>query len=364
MYFKSIQARHFRNLSHVSIDLSQRLNLFIGRNGHGKTNLLEAFYILCGFRSFRGARYKDLIEHHQTESQLASIVDVGDVFHHVKVDILKQKRHYFVDDKQPKNLPTWVSHMSVVTFCPDDLMLIKGEPELRRKFFDRLIFLINPEHLKHVLAYQKSLRARNTLIKDKFFGRDYMLLDSFDETLAQLATVIYCERKKWLSEITPLVDEEIQKITEGAHHLSIQYKTKIESENVNDNLYQLVQKREEDIKKQTTSFGIHFDDFEFYLSGHNAHQFCSQGEQRIITLAIKFAEMKLLQREKNFFPVLLLDDVAGELDEKRNSLLFELIYKTQGQVFIAGTDVPPLSLDSAFKTRLFDVFKGQVEPRL
>lgn len=359
MRFSDLHIRSFRNISHGKLELSPRINVFMGRNGQGKTSVLEALYVLAGFRSFRGARNRELVKLGSEAASIEADVTADDIERRVKVTIESASKRYFIDGKEPGSLAEWIGRLVVVTFSPDDLFLVKGEPELRRRWLDRVIFLLRPQHLSQVMGYQKALKARNALLKDGLYGRDQLLLDSFDETLAKLGAAVVGERRRWVSELAPLIAAEFASLTSNERVCDARLVSSFEGETPDEYLAKLVGQRSDDIRRRKTSFGAHQDDLELTQNGGGARKLASQGEQRALTLAMKLAEVALLERERSVSPVLLLDDVAGELDRERNVLLYRQLERAEGQVFIAGTDLAAGVLQRLEPGAVFTVENGQ-----
>jgi DNA replication and repair protein RecF len=358
--FASFRAEGFRNLARTELTFSENVNVLVGNNGQGKTNLLEALYIIGGFRSFRGARTRDLIRSGASEARIGAEVEADGVSRQLEVTFTARGKAYLVDGKAPGSLADWVGRLVMVTFSPDDLFLVKGEPEMRRRWLDRVIFLLEPEHLRLVMQYTKALKTRNALLKDGMFGRDLMLLDAFDATLARSGARVRAARKRWLARLSALVGEEVSAMTAGAHAASLEDETEVESIGEAEYLDGLVRRREDDVRRKLTTWGAHHDDARVTISTRDARRFASQGEQRALTLAMKLAETRLLREERKVEPVLLLDDVAGELDNERHTLLFRQLSQHAGQVFVAGTDAPKGLEQSGAQVRFFSVVGGEI----
>jgi DNA replication and repair protein RecF len=360
-----LRAENFRNLGRVELEFSARVNVLVGRNGQGKTNLLEALYLTGGFRSFRGARTRDLIRNGAHEARLAATVEADDVTRHLDVSFKAGGKAYRVDGKAPGSLSEWVGRLVMVTFSPDDLFLVKGEPELRRRWLDRVIFLLEPDHLRAVMVYQKALKSRNALLKDGMFGRDLMLLDAYDASIAKAGAAVRRGRRHWLKRLSELVSEEMRSMTGDLHTATLEDETEVESENEAEYLQNLMRRREDDVRRKLTTWGVHHDDAGVVFAGKDARHFASQGEQRALTLGMKLAETRLLREVRHVEPVLLLDDVAGELDEQRHRALFSRLLMSQlggygGQVFVAGTDAPRGIEAGAAEVRFFQVHSGEI----
>lgn len=363
MLFRSARVDAFRNLSRAELNFSPQVNVLVGNNGQGKTNFLEALYLLGGFRSFRGARTRDLIAQQAQAARISAEVEADGVERSVEVSFKHSGKSYLVDGKTPGSLAEWVGQLVMVTFSPDDLALVKGEPEIRRRWLDRVIFLVEPEHLRLVMQYQKALKTRNALLKDGMFGRDLMLLDVFDATLAKAGSRVRDARRRWLERLSGLVSEEVAGLTGGAKQGQLDDATEVETVDEVSYLLELERRREEDARRRLTRWGAHHDDVRVVLGGQDARRFASQGEQRALVLAMKLAETRLLREARKVAPVMLLDDVAGELDAERNTLLFRQLNEHKGQVFVAGTEVPKFVADSGLEARIFGVANGVISPR-
>lgn len=360
MRFLSFFSSQFRNLKSNQIEFSGDVNVILGANGQGKTNLLEALYLLSGFRSFRGARTRDLLTAECAQAQLKSHITVDGIEREVKLLLNPSKRDYWVDGKSSALLSDWIEKMVVVTFSPDDLFLVKGEPELRRRFVDRLIFLLEPAHLKNVITYQKTLKARNALLKDALYGRDQLLLDSFDEALATSGSAIFKSRNQWISQLNTLVNSEIIRLTAGVHQAQVAYDSEVTDDSPTALREAILRHRNDDLQRQTTTFGVHRDDIKLLLSGKSAQRFASQGEQRALTLALKLSETQLLEQTRHIPPVLLLDDVTAELDHTRTALLFEAVRANQGQTFIATTELSAPVKNLHRNMTIYQVKSGEI----
>lgn len=363
MLVRTLKADGFRNLRRVDLQFSPRVNVLLGPNGHGKTNVLEALYLLAGFRSFRGARNRELIREGAEAARLVAEVEADGVERGVELTLRPKGKTYLIDGKAPASLAEWVGRLVMVTFSPDDLFLVKGEPEIRRRWLDRVIFLLEPEHLRYVMQYQKALKTRNALLKDGMFGRDLMLLDAFDQTLAKCGARVRTARAKWLPQLSRLVDEELRALTGGVHGSKLEDASEVESSDEAGYLAVLVAKREEDVKRRLTTWGAHHDDVRVTISEREARRFASQGEQRALTLAMKLAETRLVREQRKVAPVLLLDDVTGELDSERNQFLFRELEGHEGQVFVACTELPPRLVEAGVSAQIFDVGHGEIRQR-
>jgi DNA replication and repair protein RecF len=243
----------------------------------------------------------------------------------------------------------------VVLFTPDDVGLIKGAPERRRRFIDRGIFTGRPAHLDDFLTYRRALDARNKLLRDKA-GDD--LLDVYEHTLAQVGAQLVAARKKFIDDLKPLFKSNVETILTSQSGVELRYRQSIPESNsmAEDMIKTWGQDRIKDRERGFTQKGPHADDLVITLHGHSARSYASQGQQRSLVLALKLAEIQLLEDKNNSVPIVLLDDVSSELDAERNARLFEFLNGFAGQVFITTTD--PAYLQIKDERQNFVIDKG------
>jgi len=354
MLIQSLKVRHFRNLSSIETSFTPGLNLIVGQNAQGKTNLLEAIYLLVTGRSFRTTNEVELVPWERSDY-------VGTM---VRADIRKasgaeQLGFYFdgknkqviVDGTPIQRLTHLVGRLNAVLFTPADLLLVRGAPSLRRRFLDIAIGQTNRLYLETLQQYQQVLRNRNTMLKlaaREMSQAQAVQLDVYDEQLATTGAQIILERRRSLDEISHSAAEHYHRIAGGSEQLRLVYEPDVSPEGEQPqpetalNFQRILQKsRADDLRRLSTGRGPHRDDFHFEISGHAARQFASQGQQRSAVLALKFAEMDYLLAHTGERPLLLLDDVISELDDQRRAALLESL-DPEVQTFITTTDVVSL----------------------
>ncbi len=366
MQLLSLSCDSFRNLSKVSIEPHARFNILEGQNGQGKTNVLEAIYLLGALRSFREVRTKGLIQWETSNAFVRGRVSRRGVERVLGVELSQRGRRAVTDGKVVKRLADYFGHLHLVVFCPEDLSLSKGGPAGRRRFLDRSIFQVVPSYFEEMRAYQQALKHRNELLRKSSGPVDPLLMESFDEALIQRGSKVLWRRMNFLEQFITVVERVFNELTHGAHTLHLSYEGLVkegmdESAIVDAFRERLNASMATDQRRRYTTRGPHIDDVVITLDGHIARSHASQGQHRAIALALKIAELRLAEVSLDAPPILLLDDVSSELDERRNAQLMEALDANQGQVFITTTDRRWIHLNDDMK--VFSVKDGALSAR-
>lgn len=344
MQVKHLCVQNFRNLSQVDLRPHQRFNIICGDNGQGKTNLIESIYWLATLRPFRTTRIRELIKWDSDSADVAAVVDAHGLEHRLSAEIKNGQRDAFREGKKVRS-SQYFGALSVVLFTPDDVGLIRGSPENRRRFMDRAIFNGRQSHLDDCVTYRRALDSRNRLLRER--APDAML-DVYEQTLAQVGAQIIRSRAALIDSIEPLFIANIRAILGEEVAVSIRYKCSVSElgEPIEHSLMTLWQEdRLKDRDRGFTQKGPHTEDLVISLFGHSARNYASQGQQRSMVLALKISEIQLLKERSKQIPVVLLDDVSSELDAHRNKSLFDFLNQFDGQVFITTTDPAYLRIE-------------------
>ena len=334
MIFKSINLTSFRNYKELSLDFDRKLNIFIGENAQGKTNLLESLFIMGLGKSFKTNNDKEMISFDEDFSRAVSVVENEDG-DETKIEIIynKEGKIIKVDDVKLNRSMDLLENVYVVIFSPEDLRIVKDGPEHRRRFIDRELCQIKPVYYSDLGNYKKVLKQRNALLKEK--NSDRTLFEVFDETLSDYGMRIVNERRKFIDSIYDICSDIHRDVTGGREKLDIKYETEIKSK---DQFSQkLKESFDQDIAKGYTGFGPHKDYLGIKINGKDIRIYGSQGQQRTASLSLKLAEIELIKRETGYYPVLLLDDVFSELDSNRQKYLIESMKDIQ--VFVTATGI-------------------------
>ncbi len=342
MRLRAIRIRGWRNLETVTFSPGPRVTVFHGDNGQGKTNFLEAAYFLAEFRSWRTKTAPDLVQWGQQAARLDGQVEVGGLDRKVEIEVAGGRKTTRVDGKTARRDATSLRGLAVVLFVPEDLQLPRAAPAARRAFVDRSIFGVDRGYYAEALAYQRVLRSRNAILRQGL--ADGTLLDTYDDQLARLGARLVVRRRDVVSALRPRVEALFERI-HGPLSAEIRYHGHAEVEKaegesgVESALAEgLRTRRGLDQRRRFTGFGPHTDDLAIRLDGRLAVEHGSQGQLRSLVLAMKLAELAYVHEALGEAPILLLDDVASELDQRRRQQLFETIAGLPGQTFITVTD--------------------------
>lgn len=343
MELQHLRVRDFRNLASVDLAPGPRFNVISGQNGQGKTNLVEAVYVLGSVKAFRTQKNRELIRWGADRALLEGLAVRGDDERLARIEIAGDRKEVFLGDYSVQRLSDFFGTLNVVVFTPDDLSLVKGAPSERRKFLDRAIFNLRATYAGDAVGYDKVLKQRNAMLKSETI--DAVLLEVYDEQLALSGGRVAAARQQFVASFAPRFAEAFSGVF-GGLVAELRYDTPWWSPvDGGDKIEQaqealraaLARRRQDDIRRRQTSAGPHRDDLKVELEARSARTFASQGQQRALVLAMKIAEVQFFEAERGFRPILLLDDVSSELDRARNRFLFDYLREHDGQVFITTT---------------------------
>ena len=331
MLVRSLQVTGHRNLAPLHLEPTPRFNVISGDNGQGKTNLLEAIYLVGTLRSFRTSQASELIAWGQSESRVAAQVTRGGLERHYEIAFRNGRRSLRLDDKSPGRLRDYFGDFNVVLFAPEDLSVPRGSPSARRRFLDRAVFNYGAGFLEDAQRYARVLKSRNAVLRDP--APRVELLDVYDEQLATVGEKLLRARREYLAALAPGFAQAFEAITRTGLAAELAY------EGVPEGTLAAATaaSRARDVARRATSVGPHVDDLVFLLDGRAARAYASQGQLRALILAWKTAEMRLLAQIHGDAPVLLLDDVSSELDPARNRFLFDFLHEIECQCFVTTT---------------------------
>ena len=369
MYLDHFVAQNYRNLKNIDINFDPNVNIFIGKNAQGKTNLLEAIYFLALTRSHRTNSDKELIAFGKDYANLMGHVHKSQVNSDLRVLITKKGKKVWVNRVEQAKVSKYIGQLNAILFSPEDLELIKGAPALRRRFMDQEFGQINPEYLYFASKYRQVLLQRNNYLKQLAKGEahDLVFLDVLSDQLAGIAAEIVVRRFKFLNYLSHFASDAYAHISSAGEVLTVTYHPSVVDIKATDSTEDIYHKvlanykksKNNEIRKGTTLSGPHRDDIEFKLDGKDAHLYGSQGQQRTIALSIKLAEIQLVHQLTDEYPLLLLDDVMSELDHSRQSALLNYIHgKTQ--TFITTTDLEGISWEIIKQPKIYRIQSGKI----
>ncbi len=338
MYLKKLNLVNYKNFETAQFELSPQINCFVGNNGIGKTNVLDAIYYLSFTKSYFNSIDGQNIRHGESFFVVEGVFDRKDREEHVFCGVQKGKKKTIKrNSKLYPKIQDHIGQFPLVIISPSDRDLISEGSEVRRKFIDGVISQFDSEYLNDLLNYNKQLAQRNALLKyfasNRLWDEDSLMV--YDEIMSDLAQNIYQKRKEFIDDMLPTFLDRYNSISENNELVTIQYKSSIEEDSL---LNQLKESRGKDKILQYTSVGIHKDDLNFKLGDYSIKKFGSQGQQKTFLIALKLAQFEYLKRLKNVTPILLLDDIFDKLDENRVAQIVRLVNHNHfGQIFISDT---------------------------
>ena len=334
MHLAHLRLRDFRNYARLDVDFAPGFHVLLGDNAQGKTNILEAIYLMATLRSFRGVGGAQMIRH-GAKGYFAGGNVVGQGAHEIKMYWSASERKLSLDGRPVKVLSDYLGALRAVVFCTEDLQLVKGTARGRRRFLDLLLTQTHPTYLPLLQRYTQALRSRNALLKQRTV--DEAALESFSAGLVKLGNELIRLRTELAPKLSPLARLAYRRISNDAEELRLEYQPSVKK----DFAVELAQARQRERTFRATLIGPHRDELQLTLNGKSAAQFGSEGQKRTLAIALKMAQAEYLTGIHGSAPVLLIDDVMGELDAKRRAGLLPLLQharKTSGQVFMTCTE--------------------------
>jgi len=361
MHLSHLSIAGFRNIDTVRIEPGNRFNLFYGRNGQGKTNLLEAIYLLGSPRSFRHARLPDLICHKAQTAQIQGEIESGGSRNTIRVTLEHAGRRVELDGKGIQRASELHGRMGTVVFSPDDTGMVKFGPETRRRYLDRAAYMGDVAYLHCWHDYYRILKQRNQLLKNQ----DKTCLDVWTEKLAEAGAELIFRRLQFVSSLSLLLKQHYQTISGGSETAGMRYRPEgilaADIPGITADLRKLFEKHTgSDERNCTTTSGPHRDDISFSLDEKPLKTLGSQGQQKSFVLALKMAEIDNLHGIYGESPLLLLDDISSELDSQRTRNLTDFLISREIQVFITTTERSPALLRAAAHCAVFRVEDGNL----
>ncbi|HAV61434.1 MAG TPA: DNA replication and repair protein RecF [Verrucomicrobiales bacterium] len=334
MHLAHLRLRDFRNYARLDADFSPGFHLLLGDNAQGKTNILEAIYLIATLRSFRGVGGAQMIRHGQ-KGYFAGGSIVGQGTTEAKLYWSPREKKLTLNGEPVRRLTDYWGTLRAVVFCTEDLLLVKGAARVRRRFLDLLLAQTKPGYLPILQRYMQAVRSRNALLKQRAI--DEALLESFTHEMVGTGNQLMTLRRELLPRISPLARLAYRRISNDAEELKVEYLPAVKQ----DFATELNRARTRERSYRSTLIGPHRDDLQLLVNDKPAIQFASEGQKRSVAIALKMAQAEYLTGIHGAPPVLLIDDVMGELDLKRRSGLLPLLERTQhaqGQVFMTCTE--------------------------
>lgn len=347
----------FRNLASARLLPDPRANVLVGSNGQGKTSLLEAVDYAASLRSFRGASRAQLIAHGAPQAQVLLRVEGRDAAHEYRVRISRTAREIVFDGKRPERAVDYFGGAACVVFQPGDLDLVRGAPDLRRRLLDRILVRVVDGYGEALKSYARALRARNQLLRDR--NPELRAVQAYDYPLSRFGSFLVRAREALVGELVAAAKRALAEVALTGDEIAVTYRPRAPSEQP-AYIEMLAKSVGADLARKATQVGPHGDDLVLAWQGHPARVVASQGQARALALALRLAELHVLEVRTRAVPALLLDDVSSELDRERTERLFALVGSLGAQVWVTTTD--PAIAALLPRAALFQVTGGKVVP--
>lgn len=350
MKISEIELYNFRNYENEKIKFCDGTNIIYGDNGMGKTNILEAIYYFSYGRSFRTSG-REIIKEGEKEAKINLSFEKNERLYDGKIKFLSgNKKEILLNDIELNKTSQLLGNFLCVLFTPDELRIIKGMPEIRRKFVDSAIMLLRPNYIKKLIRYRTIIAQKTALLKSK----RYDSLSVWNEKLSESGEKIMKMRESYIERIKVKAQFLQNEITNGKENLDIVYAPGVKKgENFLKKLQEYTEKEKENM---FCLVGPHRDEIIFEINGKNAKNYASQGQIRTAVLCLKLAQMEIIKEETGFFPVLLLDDILSELDKNRREFLISKI--KDKQIIITCTDIEDSIVDE--NTNIINIKDGRM----
>ncbi|MDR2836575.1 MAG: DNA replication and repair protein RecF [Bacteroidales bacterium] len=337
MYLKNLSLNNFRNFESYDTELCDKINCFIGDNGIGKTNILDAIHYLSLCKSFLPTNDKNTIKYGEQFFLLKGDFELNNKLEKISCNFIKDKKKTVKrNDVEYEKLSEHIGLIPIVFSTPYDSNLIHLGSDSRRKFIDIIISQFDKIYLKNLIDYNKVLENRNILLKQYYDKKiDYINLESWDHILIEKGNYIFNKRKEFSTEIIDIFTNYYNKISNFNEEANLIYQSQLLDDNFETNLKTNFLK---DIKFGYTTVGIHKDDFLFLLNNEPIRKNGSQGQQKSFIISLKFSQFDYIKKKLNIAPILLLDDIFDKLDKKRVTIISELVSNENfGQIFVSDT---------------------------
>ena len=348
MLINSLNLTNYRNYENIELEFSPQINMIIGQNGRGKTNIVEAIHFLSFAKSIRTNKDKETIQFLKESAYIkAEIINNNDKY---KIDIKLSntgKKAINIDSNPIDKISDLMGVVNVVVFSPEDTKIVSDSPIYRRNFMNKEISQIRPIYYNILVNYNKVLDNKNSMLKSQMI--DEIMLDIYDEQLADMMEKIMNYRKEFIEKISVIASKTHFTISSQKEELVIEYNPNIKTDSKEKILDVLKKSRKDHIQHRTSSKGIQKDDIMLAIGDIDIRKFGSQGQKKTATIALKLSEIDLIKDMKQHYPIVILDDIFSELDINRRKMLIEKLYNIQ--TFITTTE----KIDIDKKIKYFEV---------
>ncbi|MBU2649343.1 MAG: DNA replication/repair protein RecF [Bacteroidetes bacterium] len=364
MHLQKLNISNFKNYEDADLSFSPKINCFVGNNGVGKTNILDAIHYLSFCKSYFNPVDTQNIRHEQSFFSIHGLYsrEISKVDMVSCIQQLNHKKQFRLNKKDYDRLADHIGLFPLVMISPYDRDLINDGSDIRRKYIDSVISQFDRIYLENLMSYNKALQQRNALLKyfaeKRYFNADS--LEIWDMKMIQHGDFIFRRRNEFLSDFIPVFRHYFEFVSGGKEEVDISYVSQLHDNSLEELLKESV---ERDIQIRYTSTGIHKDDLEFRITGHPIKKFGSQGQQKSFVVAIKLAQFDYTRKTKGFKPILLLDDIFDKLDDQRVGKIIELVGNDNfGQVFITDTQkqrIEKLFQSARIEHKIYEIEAGK-----
>lgn len=369
MIVEQISLYNFRNYHKLNLSFNKKINIIIGNNAQGKTNILESIYYLSLTKSYRTNDDFFLIKRDSDFSKITAKIKCNNIPRKLEIVNNKNNKKITINGNQVKKLSDYIGIMNVILMAPEDIEIIKGAPSSRRDLLNIELSKLSKEYIKVINEYNKILKMRNDYLKIMFTNgiSDQRYLDTITDNLLNRAIYIYSERKKFIDDINNTLSDIFNELTVD-NSLFINYKPNINiekytPENIRKCLKKYLEKNKvKELSLGMTLYGPHRDDFEFELDKMDIKIYGSQGQQKLAIIALKLSLIKVFENRLDTKPILLLDDIFSELDRKRKNKLINYI-NCAGQVIITTNDLKDINRKKLKNTKIFEIKNNVIKEK-
>lgn len=371
MYLSKIELTNYRNYSKLKVKLDPNINIFIGNNAQGKTNILESIYVLALTKSHRYGVENNLIRKEMLACRIKGTIKEEKKIKDLQFVLTnKSEKKVVVNDKEVKKISDYIFNMKVIMFCPDDLEMIKGSPAFRRNFMNIEISQLFQFYAQYLNEYNKILKNRNEYLKLLNMNQytDLRYLEILNDKLVEKAVFVYACRKRYMDFIGAIIGDIYEKIS-GLSGLTVRYENNIDLVSYDEEeirtkfMEKLTKNQKREMLQGTTLYGPHRDDFTFFLVDDDLKVYGSEGQKRLAIIAFKLAEVQVFYQILNTTPILLLDDIFSELDVKKRNRLIACL-PSDIQIIITTTDLKNINRKLVEKAKVFVVDQGKITEKV
>ena len=369
MIIRKLNLINFRNYKKIAITLDKKINIFIGDNAQGKTNILESVYFLALTKSYRTTDF-NLINKGYEKAKVKAEIKNNNIFKSLTIELTKEKKNVKVNNNEIKKISEYITNLNVILISPEDINILQGTPAERRNFLNIELSQLSKNYIKKYNEFNKILKIRNNYLKMlyKSSNTDQRYLDSVTENLIEREIDIYQERKNFIDFINNRISNIYENIT-GIKNFKVIYETNVDLEDFSKEKIRknLINKYKNSLKKEIengmTIYGPHRDDLQFLINNDDIKIYGSQGQQKISIIALKLSEIEIFKEITDTYPILLLDDVFSELDIKNRNKLIDYINKDM-QVIITTNDTRGINRKFLEEAKIFKVKDGIVTEKV